>query len=91
MNFDFNPQSMYDLNAAPTPKKPQTKQKQIPFIKLRKWFLIYTAVCVVLGLGIMLLRGFAWDTDFIGGTSMQINIGHELTKDELAEITSITE
>ena len=91
MNYEFNPQSMYDMNSAPAPKKAPVTKKQIPFVRFRKWFLIYTAVCVILGLGIILLRGFAWDTDFIGGTSMQINIGHELTKDEIAEITSITE
>lgn len=91
MNYEFNPQSMYDMNSAPAPKKAPVTKKQIPFVRFRKWFLIYTAVCVILGLGIILLRGFAWDTDFIGGTSMQINIGHELTKDELNEITSITE
>ena len=94
MNFEFNPNNIYDMNgktsAAPAKKK-KALQKVIPFTSLRKWFLIFTAVCVVLGLGVILLRGFAWDTDFIGGTSMQINIGHELSKDEIAEITSITE
>ena len=93
MNYEFNPNNMYDMNASTSaaPAKKKTKQKLIPFIKLRKWFLIFTAVCFVLGLGVILLRGFAWDTDFIGGTSMQINIGHQLSKDEIAEITSITE
>ncbi len=91
MNYEFNPQGMYDMNAAPAPKKKPVQKKLIPFVKLRRYFLIFTAVCFVLGLAIILLRGFAWDTDFIGGTSMQINIGHELTKQDLADITSITE
>ena len=90
MNYEFNPQDMYNMNASPEPKK-KVQAKQIPFVKLRKYFLIFTAVCFVLGLAVILIRGFAWDTDFIGGTSMQINIGHELTKEEIAEITSITE
>lgn len=91
MNYEFNPETMYDMSAAPAPKKKKVLQKQIPFVKLRKWFLLYTAVCLVLGLAVILIRGFAWDTDFIGGTSMQINIGHQLTKEELNEITEITE
>ena len=91
MNYEFNPQSMYDMNAAPAPEKKKVQKKQIPFVQFRKYFLIFTAVCLVIGLAIIFIRGFAWDTDFIGGTSMQINIGHELTKDELNEITSITE
>lgn len=90
MNYEFNPQGMYDMNSA-APKKKKVQKKLIPFNKLRKWFLIYTAVCLVIGLGIMLIRGFAWDTDFIGGTSMQFNIGHTLTKEEIADITEITE
>ena len=91
MHHEFNPQNMYDMNSAAAPKKKKVQQKLIPFTKLRKWFLIYTAVCLVIGLGIMLIRGFAWDTDFIGGTSMQFNIGHTLTKEEIADITEITE
>ena len=91
MNYEFNPQGMYDMSAAPAPAKKKVQQKLIPFIKLRRYFLIFTAVCFVIGLAIILLRGFAWDTDFIGGTSMQINIGHTLTTDEIAEITTITE
>ncbi len=91
MNYEFNTSGMYDMNAAPSPKKQKVQQKLIPFNKLRKHFLIFTAVCFVIGLVIILLRGFAWDTDFIGGTSMQINIGHTLTTEEIAEITSITE
>ena len=81
MNYEFNPQSMYDMNAAPAPEKKQVQKKQSPFVKYRKYFLIFTAVCLGIGLAIIFIRGFAWDTDFIGGTSMQINIGHELTKD----------
>ena len=93
MNFDYmsGNEDMFNMNAPkPAPKK-KVQQKQLPFTKWRKYMLIFTAVCVVLGLAVMLIRGFAWDTDFIGGTSMQINIGHELTKDEIAEITEITE
>ena len=82
--------NIYDISRAPASGS-KKKEKLIPFIALRKYFLIFTAVCFVLGLGAMLLRGFAWDTDFIGGTSMQINIGKTLNADDLAEITSITE
>lgn len=91
MNYEFNPETMYNMNAEPAPKKQKIQKKQLPFIGMRKWFLIFTAVCFVLGLAVILLRGFAWDTDFIGGTSMQINIGHTLTKQDISEITAITE
>ncbi|MBQ8577681.1 MAG: protein translocase subunit SecF [Clostridia bacterium] len=76
-----------------TPPKKPTKQSlgKISFTKWRKWFFLYTGICLVIGLVIILLRGFAWDTDFIGGTSMQINIGHTLNADDLADITEITE
>lgn len=71
--------------------KNKRKQNRIPFTALRKKFLIFTLVCFVLGLITIGIRGFAWDTDFIGGTSMQINIGTPLSADDLADITAITE
>lgn len=76
---------------APTPKKTPKKAGAIPFVSLRKKLLLFTAVCFVIGLVIILVRGFAWDTDFIGGTSMQINIGHVLTKEDISDITALTE
>ena len=47
MNYEFNASGMYDMNAAPTPKKPKVQQKQIPFCRLRSRFLIFTAVCLI--------------------------------------------
>jgi len=67
------------------------KKTVFPFTKSRKYFFTFSIVCAVIGLAIILLRGFAWDTDFIGGTSMQINIGYPLQTSDLAEITTITE
>ena len=91
MNFDYTTPGMYDMSSAPQPQKKKKPQKLIPFTAFRKYILIFTAVCMVLGLAAIVIRGFAWDTDFIGGTSMQINIGYTLSKEDLAEITEITE
>ncbi|MCQ2433045.1 MAG: protein translocase subunit SecF [Clostridia bacterium] len=64
---------------------------KIPFVQNKKIIFIIPAVLVVVGLLSMFIRGFAWGTDFIGGTSMQIHIGSQLNTEALAEITSITE
>ena len=91
MNYEFNSGNMYSVNASVEQKKQVTRKKLLPFTKSRRIFLIFTAICFVLGLATICIRGFAWDTDFIGGTSMQINIGHTLSRDEIDEIASITE
>ncbi len=75
----------------PTQKKAPKKEDLLPFVAWRKKLLLFTAICFVVGLIIIFVRGFAWDTDFIGGTSMQINIGHVLTKQDISDITSLTE
>ncbi len=76
---------------ASAPQKKPKRNGTIPFVPWCKKFLIFTAICFVIGLIIIFARGFAWDTDFIGGTSMQINIGHVLTKEDLSDITTMTE
>ena len=91
MNYDFNSENMYNINASADQAKKAARGNLLPFTKARRILLIFTAICFVIGLSIICIRGFAWDTDFIGGTSMQINIGHSLTRDEISEITSITE
>ena len=42
--------NIYDISRAPASGS-KKKEKLIPFIALRKYFLIFTAVCFVLGLG----------------------------------------
>ncbi|MBO5670749.1 MAG: hypothetical protein J6S41_04305, partial [Clostridia bacterium] len=91
MNYDFNSENMYNIIASADQAKKAARGNLLPFTKARRILLIFTAICFVIGLSIICIRGFAWDTDFIGGTSMQINIGHSLTRDEISEITSITE
>ncbi|MBQ2707101.1 MAG: protein translocase subunit SecF [Clostridia bacterium] len=67
--------------------------KNINFVKNKKYFFIFTIVCVVLGIACMLIRGFNVDTDFAGGTNMHIRIheGTELTVAELDEIRAVVE
>ncbi len=67
--------------------------KPFGFVKSRRIFFIFTAVCVVLGTVCMLIRGFNVDTDFAGGTNMHVRIyeNAELAVAELDEIRSIVE
>lgn len=67
--------------------------KNFNFVKNKKYFFIFTIVCVVLGIACMFIRGFNVDTDFAGGTNMHIRIheGQELTVAELDEIRAVVE
>ncbi len=78
----------YNYTAVSTAKK---QKKLIPFVKKRVILFLIPAILMLGGLASMLIRGFAWDTDFIGGTSMQIRIGTTLTKQDISDITSVTE
>lgn len=54
--------------------------KNFNFIKNKNITLIIIAVCVVIGIGSMIIRGFVIDIDFKGGTEFQVNIGSEVTE-----------
>lgn len=65
--------------------------KEFNFVKNRKIFFIITAAVILLGIVCMAVRGFNIDTDFAGGTTMQINIGKTLDAAELDNIRAVTE
>lgn len=44
------------------------------YTKNKKVFFLISAICVVLGLVCILVRGVNWDVDFVGGTEMDIKI-----------------
>ncbi len=64
---------------------------KIDFVKHRKIFFLITAAVLVLGVVCMILRGFNVDTDFTGGTTMQIDIGRELNAAELDAVKKLAE
>ncbi|MCI8388227.1 MAG: protein translocase subunit SecF [Clostridiales bacterium] len=65
--------------------------KNFNFVKNKNIFFIITAVVIVLGVVCMIVRGFNVDTDFAGGTNMQVRIGKTLDSAELDNIRKITE
>ena len=56
------------------------------FIKNRKAFFIVVAVVLVIGCASFILRGFNVDIDFIGGTTIQLDMNHELDAADLDSI-----
>lgn len=56
------------------------------FIKNRKAFFIIVAVVLVIGCASFILRGFNVDIDFIGGTTIQLDMNKELNAADLDEI-----
>ena len=66
-------------------------ERMIPFVEKRKIIFLITGVFFLLGILCMVIRGFAWDTDFIGGTAMEIHIGKPVEPSVVEEITELTE
>ncbi|MBO4797344.1 MAG: protein translocase subunit SecF [Candidatus Methanomethylophilaceae archaeon] len=66
-------------------------ERMFPFVEKRKIFFWITCAFFALGILCMVIRGFAWDTDFIGGTAMEIHIGKTVDPAVVSEITEITE
>ncbi len=64
---------------------------KLPFVKNKKWLFLIAGIVIVLGLLSICISGFAWDTDFIGGTSMQIHIGASLDTAAIGDIRAVTE
>ncbi len=55
------------------------------FIENRKKFYAISACVIIIGLGFALFRGFNYGIDFTGGTMMQIEMGQEVSIDEVKE------
>ncbi len=58
------------------------------FIKNRKTFFIIVAVVLVIGIASFFVRGFNVDIDFIGGTTIQLDMNRELSTSDLDDIKS---
>ncbi|MBQ7820760.1 MAG: protein translocase subunit SecF [Clostridia bacterium] len=53
------------------------------FVKSRKAFFTIVAVVLVIGIASFIIRGFNVDIDFVGGTTIQLDMNKELTTDDL--------
>ena len=65
--------------------------KSFNFVKNKKYFFIFTAIVLIAGIIVIIIKGFNVDTDFAGGTNIQIRIGKTLDTTDLDNIRSICE
>ena len=65
--------------------------KNFNFVKNKRIFFILSAVVLIAGIICILVKGFNVDTDFAGGTNIQIRIGKTLDTTDLDNIRSICE
>ena len=57
----------------------------IKIIENRKKFYAISACVIIIGLGFSLVKGFNYGIDFTGGTMMQIELGQEVTIDDVKD------
>jgi SecD/SecF fusion protein len=60
-------------------------RKRFEFVKNRKIFYIVTVAILVVGFGVGFGRGFNLGIDFTGGSMMQINLGQDVSADEVRD------
>lgn len=65
--------------------------KNFNFVKNKKYFFIFTAVVLIAGIICIIVKGFNVDTDFAGGTNIQIRITKTLEAADLDNIRSLCE
>lgn len=65
--------------------------KSFNFVKNKKYFFIFSAVVLIVGIICIIIKGFNVDTDFAGGTNIQIRIGKTLEAADLDNIRSLCE
>ena len=65
--------------------------KSFNFVKNKKYFFIFTAIVLIAGIIVIIIKGFNVDTDFAGGTNIQIRIGKTLEAADLDNIRSLCE
>ena len=63
--------------------------KSFNFVKNKKYFFIFTAVVLIAGIICIIVKGFNVDTDFAGGTNIQIRITKTLEAADLDNIRSL--
>lgn len=83
----FGTNRMFGLNEDGTPKglAALLSNFHIKFVENRKKFYAVSACVIIIGLGFALFRGFNYGIDFTGGTMMQIEMGQEVSIDEVKE------
>ncbi len=65
------------------------KNYKFHIVKNRKIFFIISLVVILAGLASFIIQGFNLDIDFIGGTSMQVNIGVEADRTQCEKISGL--
>lgn len=65
--------------------------KNFNFVKNKKYFFIFTAIVLIAGIIVIIIKGFNVDTDFAGGTNIQIRIGKTLEAADLDNIRLLCE
>lgn len=60
--------------------------KNIKYTQNRVKFLLLPILIIVVGVVMMFTRGFNFDTEFVGGIRMQINVGSDFENQELADL-----
>ena len=62
--------------------------KNFKYTENRIKFLLLPLIIIVVGLIMYFVRGFNFDTEFIGGIRMQINVGSEFENQEIADLVT---
>jgi SecD/SecF fusion protein len=75
--------SMFGVKADGSPKF--SWKWNIKFIENRKKFYAISACVIIIGLGFALFKGFNYGIDFTGGTMMQIEMGQEVSIDDVKD------
>ena len=80
----FGTPAMFGIGEDGTPRF-FGRQFGFHFIENRKKFYAVSACVIIIGLGFALFRGFNYGIDFTGGTMMQIEMGQEVSIDEVKD------
>lgn len=62
--------------------------KNFKYTENRIKFLLLPLIIIVIGLIMYFVRGFNFDTEFVGGIRMQVNVGQEFENQEIADIVT---
>lgn len=61
-------------------------KREFSFIKHRKVFYIVSIAFIVLGLAVGMIRGFNYGIDFTGGTMLEIDMGRQVSVEEVEKV-----
>ncbi|MBE7015756.1 MAG: protein translocase subunit SecF [Ruminococcaceae bacterium] len=62
--------------------------KNIKYTENRVKFLLLPILVIVVGIVMLFTRGFNFDTEFVGGIRMQINVGSDFENQEIADLVT---